>query len=271
MASRPSIHGQDTRTISTPAQRQHARRKVVLPADFLSSAPHAHMIPTAESFRLLYNDDGYPELSVLSLTGGANYCDYPKRVIQTHFKDLKEVWAMLITYRSVEALSLAEEQQERRAAANCRGSFPEKPKFWGHLTDDEWMARCFCVGYIEIISASPLYFQRRWLKGKNKALGFVALKRALERYSFSKENKPLDFLTDWDSQFELKWINAMYKDRCIANFVRQNNQSQGPSRRGDVEKKVQEATHIFTLSDKAIFEALQRDRKWYPCFHYEVK
>jgi hypothetical protein len=275
MASRPSTRGQDTRTISTPAQRQHARRKVVLPADFLSSAPHAHMIPTAESFKLIFTEDGNPELlTVSSLTGGPNYCDYPKRIVQSDFRDIKEIWAMLITYRFVEAMTLADEEQQRPAAASPQESFARKSKFWGHLTDDEWMARCFVVGYLKIISACPLYFQRRWLEGrKHKALGFAALRRVLDRYGFSKEKKPLDFLTDWDSKFELKWINAMYKDHCIAHFVRQNNMSPWPrsSQRGDVEERVEEAMGIFKLSRLAIYEALQRDREWYPCFHFDVK
>jgi hypothetical protein len=141
MASRRAKHDGDARTISIAAQRRRARKKVILPADFLASAPHAHLIPTAESFKLVYNDDGNPELSALSLTGGANYCDYPKRIIQSRFKDLKEVWAMLMTYRFVEAMSLAEEELQWPAATNHIGSFPRKPKFWGHLTDDEWMAR----------------------------------------------------------------------------------------------------------------------------------
>jgi hypothetical protein len=247
------------------------RRKVILPADVLFSAPHAHLIPTAEAFKLVYNDDGDPELSVSALAGGANYCDYPKQTIQTHFTDRKEVWIMLITYRFVEALSLAEEEQQRPTAASLGESFPERPKFYDHLTGDEWMARCYLIGYIEIVSASPLYFQRRRLAGKNKTAGLTALKRVLERYAFLKENKSLNFLTDWDSAFELKWINALYKDRCIANFVRQNTVNQGPSKWGDVERRVGEAMDIFNLSRLAIYEALQRDREWHPGFHYEVK
>jgi hypothetical protein len=256
--------------MAKPVPGRHRRSKVMLPADLLFSAPHAHLIPTAESFELVYNDSGDPELTVSELAGGANYCEYPRRITQTHFTNRAEVWVMLMTYQFMEAMLLAEEEQQRPAVTGRRKSFPTKPKFYAHLTDDEWMARCFMVGYIEIISASPLYFQRRSLKGKDKVSGFAALKRVLDRYVFSKERKPLNFLISWDSVFELKWINALYKDRCIAHFVRQNNMKLIPSKWGDVAKRVEKAADSFSLSEKAIYEALERDREWHPAFHYEV-
>jgi hypothetical protein len=182
--------------------------------------------------------------------------------------------------------------------------FPRKPSYWKEqwgvdVTPNEWKAFVFLMGYdkqvkigahhtclIELApklpGGKPSYVRRKreigfvevsYLKGENEALGRQALIRVLKKplkrplqvalISLFAEDDPRKLVF----RFRSKHPRETSKDRAIAHFIQQRIEKAPPHEKKTLKPHVTDAKAIFGGTEKAIYEALARDKKRYPQFH----
>jgi hypothetical protein len=184
---------------------------------------------------------------------------------------------------------------------------PYWKELWGvDITPDEWKAFVFLAGYDRWVGTGvsqtrliglvpppggkPSYVRRKreigfvkvsYLSGENEALGREALIRVLKKPLKRPLQVALIGLFAQDEyqptetrklvfRFRSKHARETTKDRAIADFIQQRIEKAPPHEKKMLKPHIKDAKGIFGGTEKAIYEALARDKKRHPQLHLPV-
>jgi len=130
------------------------------------------------------------------------------------------------------------------------------------------------IGFVEIL----------YLSGKNEALGREALIRVLKKPLRPFLQRALISLFTQDGQtaldrerpdsrklvfgFRSKHPRETSKDRAIADFIQRRRENAPPHEKKMLKPHIKDAMGVFGATEKAIYQAWNRDKKRHPQFHF---